>query len=89
MNKGDLIEAVATELKSTKADAMRAVEAVLESITRGLKKDQRVALPGFGTFQKKRRAARAGMNPITKEKIQIKASTTCGFKPATALKAAL
>ena len=89
MNKGELIEAVATELKSSKADAGRAVDAVLECITSGLKTDEKVALVGFGTFQKRLRAARAGINPVTKAPIQIKASTTCGFKPSTQLKGAL
>lgn len=86
MNKGDLVEAVASELKASKTDAQKAVDAVLEAISLGLKKDDKVAIVGFGTFQKKQRAARAGINPATKQPIQIKASTTCGFKPSTQLK---
>lgn len=89
MNKGDLIEQVATELKTSKAEASRAVEAVLECITRGVKKESKVALAGFGTFTKRKRAARTGINPITREAIKIPASTTCGFKPAAALKESL
>ena len=89
MNKGELIDAVATELKTSKADAARAVDAVLECITTGLKTDEKVALVGFGTFQKRIRSARAGINPVTKAPIQIKASLTCGFKPSTQLKGAL
>lgn len=89
MNKGELIDAVATELKTSKADAAKAVDAVLECITTGLKTDEKVTLVGFGTFQKRLRAARTGMNPVTKAPIQIKASTTCGFKPSTQLKGAL
>jgi DNA-binding protein HU-beta len=89
MNKGELIDAVATELKTSKADAARAVDAVLECITSGLKTDEKVSLVGFGTFQKRKRSARTGINPITKAPIQIQASMTCGFKPSTQLKGAL
>lgn len=86
MNKSDLIESVASELKGSKADAQRAIEAVLDAITRGLKADEKVNISGFGTFVKKRRAARAGINPITKAPIQIKASVSCGFRPSATLK---
>jgi DNA-binding protein HU-beta len=86
MNKGDLIEAVASELKSSKTDALKAVEAVLDCIAKGVKHDDKVALVGFGTFVKRKRKARAGINPITKAPIKIAASTTCGFKPSAQLK---
>lgn len=89
MNKGELIDAVATELKTSKADAARAVDAVLECITTGLKTDEKVTLVGFGTFQKRTRAARTGMNPVTRAPMQIKASKTCGFKPSVQLKGSL
>lgn len=86
MNKGDLIEAVASHLESSKADATKAVEAVLDAIAQGIQKDDKVQIAGFGTFQKKHRAERQGINPATKEPITISASTTCNFKPAAALK---
>jgi len=89
MNKGELIDLVAVELKTSKADAGRAVETVLECITKGIKKEEKVALAGFGTFVKRKRAARMGINPATKEPIKIAASKTCGFKPAAALKGSL
>jgi DNA-binding protein HU-beta len=89
MNKGELIDIVSTELKTSKADAGRAVEAVLEAITKGIKKEDKVALAGFGTFVKRKRAARMGINPATKQPIKIAASKTCGFKPAAALKETL
>ncbi len=89
MNKGELIESVATELNFSKTEASKAVEAVLECITNGIKAQDKVALAGFGTFVKRQRAARTGINPVTKQPIAIAASTTCGFKPATALKASL
>lgn len=89
MNKGDLIEAVAAEMKASKTDAAKAVDAVLECITKGLKADEKVAITGFGTFAKKQRAARAGINPITKAPIQIAASVSCNFKPSQQLKGEL
>jgi DNA-binding protein HU-beta len=89
MNKGELIDQVATNLNTSKTDACKAVDAVLDCITQGIKQKEKVALAGFGTFVKRQRAARTGINPATKQPISIAASTTCGFKPATALKAAL
>lgn len=86
MNKGDLIEAVATELNETKANATRAVEAVLGRVADGVKRDGKVVIVGFGSFEKKSRAARKGINPSTKQPIEIKASVTVGFKPSQALK---
>ena len=89
MNKTDLIDVVASQLESSKTDAGRAVEAVIEAIAKGLKEREKVTISGFGTFTKKRRPARTGVNPITKQPMQIAESTTCGFKPAPALKEAL
>lgn len=89
MNKGELIDAVAAELNTSKADAARAVDAVLGCIASGLKADEKVTLVGFGTFQKRVRAARTGMNPVTRAPIEIKASKTCGFRPSVQLKGAL
>lgn len=89
MNKADLIEAVAAELNEPKAQASRAVDAILTAIVAGIRRDGTVSVAGFGNFVKKNRAARMGRNPVTKEPIQIKASTTVGFRPATQLKASL
>lgn len=89
MNKSGLVDAVASELDISKADAGRAIEAVVDAISSGLKDDEKVAISGFGTFTKKQRAARTGLNPATKEPIQIAASTTCSFKPSQQLKDAL
>jgi DNA-binding protein HU-beta len=89
MNKSDLVEAVAAGMGVAKADGAKAVEAVLAAITSGLKADGKVNLAGFGVFSKKVRAARKGINPATKQPIDIPASTSCGFKPAQALKDAL
>jgi DNA-binding protein HU-beta len=86
MNKGDLVEAVAKELKDSKAAAERAVNSVLGNIKKGLKKDKKVQLVGFGTFDVRKRKARKGRNPRTGETINIKASKTVGFKAGQALK---
>ncbi len=80
MNKQDLVEAVAKELDTSKAQGERAVNAVLSGISKGVKKDKSVQLIGFGTFLVKIRKARKGRNPQTGETINIKASRTVGFK---------
>jgi DNA-binding protein HU-beta len=89
MNKGELIEAVAAAADLTKADASKAVEAVLDSITRALKKGDQVAIVGFGSFSVKSRAARQGRNPKTGAAIDIPASRVPGFKAGKALKDAV
>lgn len=86
MNKGDLIEAVASKTGVTKAAATRTVDAMLECITEGVKTDDNVTLVGFGTFSKKNRPARTVRNPATGEPIDVAASTTIGFKPSKSLK---
>ena len=89
MNKGQLIDAVAAELGESKTLAAKAVDAVIESITSGIKDDESVTIVGFGTFSRKERAARTGRHPMTGEPMTIKASTTVGFKPSQALKQTL
>lgn len=86
MNKADLCDMVAAELDATGADAQRAVNAVLDCIKKGLKKDKTVSLVNFGTFEVRKRKARVGRNPRTGAKIQIKASSSVGFRPGKALK---
>ena len=86
MNKGQLIERVASQLGTTKTAASKAIEAVIACITDGIKDDSGVTISGFGTFSKKLRAARTGVNPATGQPMQIKASKTVGFKPSQALK---
>lgn len=80
MNKQSLVEAVAKELDTSKAQGERAVNAVLSGISKGMRKDKNVQLIGFGTFFVKRRKARKGRNPQTGETLNIKASKTVGFK---------
>lgn len=74
------------ELNISKAQGERAINAVLDSITKGLKKDKSVQLIGFGTFLVKTRKARKGRNPQTGEAIKIKASKTVGFRVGKKLK---
>lgn len=89
MNKAELIEAVAAGADLSKADATKAVESVLGTVTDALKKGDQVTLVGFGTFQVKERAARTGRNPQTGQAIQIAASKVPGFKAGKALKDAV
>ena len=86
MNKAELIDKVASEAKLTKADAGRAVDAMLQSIGKALKKGDTVSLVGFGTFSVRARAARTGRNPQTGEQIKIKASKVPAFKAGKQLK---
>ena len=89
MNKAELVEAVASAANLSKADAGRAVDAVVGSIASSLSNGEQVAVVGFGTFSVKHRAARAGRNPRTGEAIQIQASNVPGFKAGKALKDAV
>ena len=89
MNKGDLITCVANEMESTRNDATKAVEAVLQAIAIGLRDSDRVTLTGFGTFQRKERGPRICINPTTREPMHIDATTTCTFRPSTALREAI
>ena len=91
MNKADLIEAVQQELgdNCSRAHAERCVNGVLDAISSGLAKDSSVQLVGFGTFTVRHRKARTGLNPQTREPMQIAASRTVGFRPGNKLKAAI
>ena len=86
MNKTELVASVATKAELSKKDAEAAVTAVIDSITEALKDGEKVALVGFGTFAAKERAARTGLNPQTKAKIEIPASKAPSFKAGKALK---
>jgi DNA-binding protein HU-beta len=80
MNKGELIDAIASNAKLTKADAGRALDATIEAIEKSLKKGDRVALVGFGSFAVAKRAARIGRNPQTGKEIKIAAKKVVKFK---------
>ncbi len=89
MNKSELIEAIAESADIPKAAAGRALDAMVETVTGALKKDDQVVLVGFGTFSVKDRAARTGRNPQTGEEIQIAAAKVPSFKAGKALKDAV
>ena len=88
MNKGDLVNEVAKVL-STKKDAQNAVDCVLDTIVKTLKKGGDVTLVGFGTFKVASRKARKGRNPQTGAVIQIKASKVPKFVAGKAFKEAV
>ena len=85
MNKAELIEAMATEAGLTKADAKRALDAFIDTTTGALKKGERVALVGFGSFSVTNRAARKGRNPQTNAVIDIPAKNVVRFKAGSEL----
>ena len=88
MNKGNLVDEVA-KVVGTKKEAQAAVECVLSTITKALKKGDAVTLVGFGTFKVTKRKARMGRNPQTGEEIKIKASKAPKFTPGKSLKEAV
>lgn len=89
MNKADIVDKVHAVLGTTKADAERAVECVIENIQAGLKKGDEVSIAGLGIFVTKARPARDGRNPRTGESIRIAATRTPKFRAAKALKDAV
>ena len=88
MNKGDLVNEVA-KVVCTKKEAQEAVDCVLSSITKALKKKETITLVGFGTFKVGKRNARTGRNPQTGEEIKIKARKVPKFVAGKALKDAV
>ena len=84
--KADIVDEIAAKADLTKAQATKAFEVILSTITKSLKKGDRVQLPGFGSFSVSRRAARQGRNPATGATIQIKASKNVRFKMGKDLK---
>ena len=86
MNKADLIDMVASETGSTKVDAAKALDAVVDAVTGALAKGDSVSLVGFGTFSVRHRAAREGRNPQTGAAMHIPASKVPGFKAGKGLK---
>ena len=89
MNKGDLIEYVAKDVKITKVQAAKTIDSLVEHITKTLKKGERTSLVGFGTFSLSRRKARTGRNPQTGAPIKIPAKRVVKFIPGKVLKAAI
>jgi DNA-binding protein HU-beta len=85
MNKAQLIDAIAHDAKLTKADAKKALDAFVKSTTVALKKGDRVALVGFGSFSVAKRSARTGRNPQTGKEIKIAAKKVVKFKAGSDL----
>ena len=89
MNKTELVAAVAAKAELSKKDAEAAVNAVFDSVKDAPAEGDKVSLIGFGTFSVKTRAARTGLNPRTKETIEIPESKVPAFKAGSALKDAV
>ena len=86
MNKTELVAAIAEKTLLSKKDSNKAVNAVLETITEELEKEEKVTLVGFGTFEVRHRKERMGRNPATKEPIKIPASKSPAFRAGKNLK---
>jgi len=89
MTKAELIEAVAEQANTSKADAERTVDAFFAVVVARAKAGDKVAWPGFGSFSTTRRAARTGRNPQTGAAVEVKASTALKFSASSVLKAEL
>ncbi|MCM3184534.1 HU family DNA-binding protein [Priestia megaterium] len=89
MNKTELVDAVATKSELTKQDSKKAVDALFETISNTLAKEEKIQLVGFGTFEIRERAERTGRNPQTGEEMTIPASKAAAFKPGKELKEAV
>ncbi|MCR5800752.1 MAG: HU family DNA-binding protein [Lachnospiraceae bacterium] len=89
MNKGELVAAIAKETGLSKKDAEGALKAFTDTVTKQLKKGDKIQLVGFGTFEVVKRAAREGRNPQTGKAMKIKASKAPKFKAGKALKDAV
>ncbi|MBR5784691.1 MAG: HU family DNA-binding protein [Bacteroidales bacterium] len=86
MNKSELINAMADNSGLSKTDAKKALDAFINVTTDTLKNGEKISLIGFGTFGISERKARVGLNPLTKEKIEIPAKKVIKFKPGADLK---
>jgi DNA-binding protein HU-beta len=88
MTKTELVELIFDEghVSETRVGVERAVDAILGALARGLKKQKKVQLVGFGAFEVKKRKARIGRNPRTGERLQIAATKTVRFKPGEGLR---
>ena len=85
MNKSELICAMAAESGLSKADAKKALDAFISTVTNAMKRGDKVALVGFGTFAVSERSARKGINPATKQLIEIPAKKVVKFKSGAEL----
>ena len=86
MNKTELVEKIAADAGMEKKAAERALKATLNAITDAVASGEKVTLPGFGTFERRERAAREGRNPQTGEALKIAKSKVPGFKAGATFK---
>lgn len=89
MTKAELVTSIAEKTGLTKKDSEKALAAFVDTVTETLAKGDSIQLVGFGTFEVRERAAREGINPRTKEKIEIAATKVPSFKAGRALKDAV
>jgi DNA-binding protein HU-beta len=89
MNKSQLITAVSADSGLSKVDSARAIDSLLDTVTRTLKKGDEVSITGFGKFSVVHRAARQGVNPRTGERVKIKAAKAPKFSAGATLKQAI
>ncbi len=89
MSKTELVSFIAEDAGLSKADAAKALDSTLKGITEGLKSEGKVALVGFGVFSTRKREARDGINPLTKEELHIPAKMVASFKAGSKLKEAI
>ena len=89
MTKAELIAGIAKETRISKASAEKAINAFTNSVTKALKKGDKLTLTGFGTFSLAKRRARKGRNPQTGKEIKIPANKVAKFKPGKMLKSAV
>jgi len=89
INKDSLVSAISEKTDLSKKDVETVIDTMTEVVTKSLQNGEKVTLTGFGTFRVSNRAARAGINPQTKEKIEIPAMTVPKFTAGKALKEAV
>jgi DNA-binding protein HU-beta len=87
VNKAQLIDELSTRFEGNRKEAQRALEAVLDVVTRAVAKGEKVAITGFGAFEKVDRAARTARNPATGESVKVKKTSVPKFRPGAELKA--
>lgn len=89
MNKGELIEALASSTGESKASVEKLLNAFVDTVEAQVTKGEKVQVPGFGTFERRDRSARTGRNPQTGEELKIKATKVPAFKPGAGFKSAV
>jgi DNA-binding protein HU-beta len=89
MNRSELIDAASQASGLSKSQTTKVLDSIIENISDAVQKGDKVSLSGFGTFERRERAARTGRNPQTGEPLQVAASKAPAFKPAKAFKDAV